>query len=268
MTDVPEVLAEFIVSEIRLARGAAGMTQDVFGRAAGYTASHVSAVENGTRALTVDFIRGADRALNTGGLFRRLATRLGAPSWFLRWLDAERTATQLRYFEPILIPGLLQTEHYARTVLRADDSLTDAEVEQLTAARMDRQKALTGDRPPQLVAVLDEGALRRSGDSFSGIMAQQIAHLRTMTELPHVHVLIIPATSGIHVGLSGPFALARSSEGQWVGHLENQLGGEAVDKDEDVAKLQVMWESVRNEALPRSASVDLLKEVETYHGPQ
>lgn len=163
---------------------------------------------------------------------------------------------------------MLQTEHYARTVLRTDDSLTDAEVEQLTAARMDRQKALTGDRPPQLVAVLDEGALRRTGDSFSGIMAQQIAHLRTMTELPHVHVLIIPATSGLHIGLSGPFALARSNEGQWVGHLENQLGGEAVDKDEDVAKLQVMWESVRNEALPRSASVDLLKEVETYHGPQ
>lgn len=268
MTDVPGPIADFIVSEIRRARGAAGLTQEAFGRAAGYTASHVSAVENGSRALTIDFIRGTDRALRTGGLFERLAAKLGTPSWFLPWLDAERTATQLRYFEPILIPGLLQTEHYARTVLRTDDSLSDGEVDQLTAARMERQKILTNDHPPQLVAVLDEGALRRTGDSFSGIMAQQIAHLISMTELPHVNVLIVPAATGIHIGLSGPFALARSTEGRWIGHLENQLGGEVVDKDDGVAKLHMMWESVRNEALPRNPSVDLLKEVETYHGPQ
>lgn len=201
------------------------MTQETFGRAAGYIASHVSNIESGSRALTIDFIPGADRALNTSGLFERMASKLGAPSWFVAWLDAERTATQLRYFEPILIPGLLQTESYARAVLRTDDSLSGSEVERLTAARMDRQKILTSQYPQQLVAVLDEGALRCTGRNFSGIMAEQIAHLITMTELPHVHVLVIPATSGIHIGLSGPIALARSNKGEWVGHLETSSAG-------------------------------------------
>ncbi|QOC90117.1 helix-turn-helix domain-containing protein [Micromonospora craniellae] len=270
MSDIPNPVATFIVGEIRRARGRSGMTQEAFGRSAGFSASHVSAVEGGTRALTSDFIRGADRALNNGGLFERLATKLGAPSWFLPWLDAERSATQLRYFEPNLIPGLLQVEHYARAVLRTVDSLTDDEVEQRVKGRMDRQAILTSERPPQFVAVLDEAALRRTGDDLGGIMAQQIAHLIALTELPHVHVHVhvIPLGSGLHVGLSGPFALARSAEGVWVGHLENQLGGDVVDKDDDVATLQARWESVRNEALPRRQSINLLKEVESHHGPQ
>ncbi|GIJ26507.1 transcriptional regulator [Micromonospora qiuiae] len=268
MPDIPNPVASFIVGEIRRARGGAGMTQEAFGRGAGFSASHVSAVEGGTRALTLDFIRGADRSLSNGGLFERLAVQLGAPSWFLPWLDAERGATQLRYFEPNLIPGLLQVEHYARAVLRAVDSLTDDEVEQRVKGRMDRQAILTGDRPPQFVAVLDEAALRHTGDGLGGIMAQQVAHLIALAELPHVHVHVIPLGSGLHVGLSGPFALARSREGIWVGHLENQLGGDVVDKDDDVATLQARWESVRNEALPRRQSIDLLKEVESHHGPQ
>ncbi|MBM0277579.1 helix-turn-helix domain-containing protein [Micromonospora tarensis] len=268
MGDVPSPLADFIVGEIRRARGASGMTQESFGRAAGFSASHVSAVESGTRALTMDFIKGTDRALNSGGLFERLATKFGAPSWFLPWLDAERRATQLRYFEPNLIPGLLQVEHYARTVLRTVESLTDEEVEQRVEARMSRQTILTGEHRPQFVAVLDEAAIRRTGDGLGGIMAQQVAHLVEMAELPHVHVHVIPIGSGLHIGLSGPFALARSDEGVWVGHLENQLGGEVIDKDDDVATLQARWESVRNEALPRRQSIDLLKEVESHHGPQ
>ncbi|MEU0550103.1 helix-turn-helix transcriptional regulator [Micromonospora sp. NPDC005979] len=268
MADVPSPLADFIVGEIRRARGASGMTQEAFGRAAGFSASHVSAVESGTRALTMDFIKGADRALRNGGLFERLAAKFGAPSWFLPWLDAEREATQLRYFEPNLIPGLLQVEHYARTVLRTDESLTDDEVEQRVQARMSRQSILTGERRPQFVAVLDEGTIRRTGDDLGGIMAQQIAHLVAMAELPHVHVHVIPAGAGLHIGLSGPFALARSKEGGWVGHLENQLGGDVIDKDDEVATLQARWESVRNEALPRRQSIDLLKEVESHHGPQ
>lgn len=107
MADLSSPIASFIVAEIRRARGSAGMTQEAFGRAAGYAASHVSSVENGTRALTIDFIRGGDRGLNNGGLFERMIEELGRPSWFLPWLDAERTATQLRCFQPSLIPGLL-----------------------------------------------------------------------------------------------------------------------------------------------------------------
>lgn len=169
MAEVPGPVAGFIVAEIRRARGAAGMTQEAFGKHAGFSASHVSAVEGGTRALTIDFIRGADRAVRNGGLFERMAAELGTPSWFRPWLDAERGATQLRYFEPNLIPGLLQIEHYARGVLRTVDSLTDDEVERRVSTRMDRQRILTGERPPQFVAVVDEAAIRRGGEGSGGL---------------------------------------------------------------------------------------------------
>ncbi|SCF09272.1 Helix-turn-helix [Micromonospora chokoriensis] len=82
MADLPHPLTAFIVGEIRRARGPAGMTQESFGRGAGFSASQVSAVESETRALTMDVIKGADRAFKNGGLFERMVAKLGAPSWY------------------------------------------------------------------------------------------------------------------------------------------------------------------------------------------
>ncbi|SCE82307.1 Helix-turn-helix domain-containing protein [Micromonospora haikouensis] len=261
MSDVPGPFADFIVSEIRRARGAAGMTQEAFGRGAGFSASHVSAVESGARALTMDFIRGADRALSTGGLFERLVTKLGAPSWFLPWLDAERSATQLRYFEPNLIPGILQTEVYARAVLRLDPKLTDDEVDRRVAARIQRQAILSREAPPQVVVVMDEGAVRRAGEGSEKLMGEQLQHLVACAERPNISVHVVPADVGLHAGLSGPLSLAHLLDGSWVGHLESQLGGDVVNRPADLDTLFERWEGVRNEALSRRQSLDLIKEV-------
>ncbi|MET8527475.1 helix-turn-helix transcriptional regulator [Micromonospora sp. NPDC005172] len=263
MADLPHSLAAFIVGEIRRARGAAGMTQEAFGRGAGFSASHVSAVEGETRALTMDFIKGADRALKNNGLFERMVAKLGAPSWFLPWLDAERVATQLRSWQPSLVPGLLQTEQYARAVIRCDDTLSEEEVDKRLAARLDRQAILTQPKAPQFVAVIGEEVLRRAGEDFRGIMAGQITHLTAMAERPNVSVHIVPGDVSMHAGLTGPFILARAADGKWVGQLENQLGGLVISGDDDVATLLSKWETIRNEALPRRQSTDLMKEVVT-----
>ncbi|WFE53556.1 helix-turn-helix transcriptional regulator [Micromonospora sp. WMMD1155] len=263
MADLPHPLAAFIVGEIRRARGAAGMTQESFGRGAGFSASHVSAVESETRALTMDFIKGADRAFKNGGLFERMVAKLGVPSWFLPWLDAERVATQLRSWQPSLVPGLLQTEHYARAVIRCDDTLSDEEVDKGLAARLDRQLILTQPKAPQFVAVIGEEVLRRAGEDFRAIMVGQITHLLAMIERPNISIHIIPVDVSMHAGLTGPFILARAADGKWVGQLENQLGGAVIDNDDDVATLLSKWETVRNEALPRRQSTDLMKEVVT-----
>ncbi|MGC4879186.1 helix-turn-helix domain-containing protein [Micromonospora sp. DT43] len=263
MADLPHPLAAFIVGEIRRARGASGMTQEAFGRGAGFSASHVSAVEGETRALTMDFIKGADRAFANGGLFERMVGKLGAPSWFLPWLDAERVATQLRSWQPSLVPGLLQTEQYARAVIRCDDTLSEDEVDKRLAARIDRQAILAQPKAPQFVAVIGEEVLRRAGEDFRGIMAGQITHLTAMAERPNVSVHIVPGDVSMHAGLTGPFILARAADGKWVGQLENQLGGLVVSNDDDVATLLSKWETIRNEALPRRQSTDLMKEVVT-----
>ncbi|WP_320065285.1 helix-turn-helix transcriptional regulator [Micromonospora sp. RTGN7] len=262
-----EQSADLIRGQLRRIRTVAGLNQEELGRRANYSASTVSAVETGTRPLDMPYVKRIDKVLDTGGLFEsllRMAEGEGLPSWFLPWLEAERTAKQLRYFNPTLIPGLLQTANYARTVLRFDDTRPEGEVEKQVTARLERQEILMRERPPQVIAVIDEAALRR----VDAIMGEQLAHLVKMAELPHVHIHLIPADAGLHVGLSGPLALARSAEGGWVGHMDNQLGGSVVDGEEGVATLLATWESVRGVALPRALSVSLVKEVESQHGPQ
>ncbi|WFE99876.1 helix-turn-helix transcriptional regulator [Micromonospora sp. WMMD964] len=263
MADLPHPLAAFIVGEIRRARGVAGMTQESFGRGAGFSASHVSAVESETRALTMDFIRGADRAFKNGGLFERMVGKLGAPSWFLPWLDAERTATQLRSFQPSLVPGLLQTESYGRAVIRCNETLSDDEVEKRLAHRMDRQTILTKANAPHFVAVIAEAVLRRASADFRDIMTGQIKQLTTLAERPNISVHVLPDEVSMHVGLTGPFSLARLPDYKWVAEMENQLGGVVIDRDDDVDTLMSRWEMVRSEALPRRQSLDLMQEVET-----
>ncbi|GIJ11111.1 Scr1 family TA system antitoxin-like transcriptional regulator [Micromonospora andamanensis] len=84
-----------------------------------------------------------------------MVEREGRPPWFLAWLDAERQARQLRVFQSVLIPALLQTEGYARAVIRCDDLLSDDE----GAQRVGRQAILDRPDPPQLIAVVDEANL-------------------------------------------------------------------------------------------------------------
>lgn len=257
----------FLREQLRRQRALRGMPQEEFGKRANYSASTVSAVETGTRPVDLPYATLADKILETGGLFESLfksAQRDSQPTWFKPWLDAERTATQLRYYHPTLIPGLLQTENYARALLRTEATRSEAEVEALVAARMERQELLRREDPPLFVVVMDESALRLR----EAIMGEQLAHLLRMAELSHVHLHVIPADAGLHVGLSGPIALAMSADGSWIGDLENQLAGLVVNDEESIATLLARWESVRSVALPRNLSIALLKEVESQHGPQ
>ncbi|MFG2054732.1 helix-turn-helix transcriptional regulator [Micromonospora sp. NPDC048930] len=266
-----ESTVDLVRAQLRRLRIAAGMSQEEFGKRVHNSGSQVSAVELGQRPLDKSFLARADEVLQTGGLLvslLKLAERDGEPVWFRPWLEAERAARQLRLFEPVLIPGLLQAENYARAVLRTDDTLSSDEVDRRVAARLERQAILTADNPPQVFVVLDERTLRQTSDGLSGIMAEQVAHLIALAEQPHVHIHVIPAATSLHIGSSGPFALARSADGGWVGHLENQLGGVVVDREDGVAALLARWEGVRNEALPRRQSSDLMKEVQSQHGPQ
>ncbi|SCG47600.1 helix-turn-helix domain-containing protein [Micromonospora halophytica] len=261
-----EPTAELIRAQLRRLRTNAELSQEEFGKLVHFSGSQVSAVELGQRPLDRFFLRRADEVLGTGGLLTsllKLAERDGQPSWFRPWLEAERNAQQLWCYHPTLVPGLLQTENYARTVIRGDDMLSDEEVDKRVAIRLDRQAVLDRPQPPKLVAVIEEAVLRRAGEEFRGVMAQQLVYLIERTERPHVSVHVIPSEVSTHVGLAGPFTLARGNDGGWVGYLENQLGGSTIDKDQDVATLIARWESVRSEALPQRQSTLLMKEVMT-----
>lgn len=261
-----EPTSELIRAQLRRLRLNAELSQEEFGKLVHYSGSQVSAVELGQRPLDRLFLTRADEVLNTGGLLMsllRMAERDGQPSWFRPWLDAERGARQLRCYQPTLIPGLLQTENYARAVIRTDGTISDEEVEKRLAVRMDRQAILSQPTPPTYVAVVEEGMLRRVDEEFRGIMTEQLVRLVELAARPHISIHVIPVETSIHIGLIGPLSLALGNDGGWVGHLEHQLGGAVVDRDDDVAILMTTWESVRSEALPHRQSTELLKDVVT-----
>ncbi len=91
-------------------------------------------------------------------------------------------------------------------------------------------------------------------------MSAQLLHLAACAERPNTSVHVVPADAGLHAGLSGPLSLAHLEDGSWVGHLESQLGGDVVDRPAELDTLFERWESIRNEALSRRQSLDLIKE--------
>lgn len=253
----------FLREQLRRARQARGLSQEELGRLINYSSSQVSAIELGDRPVTPDYLARVDAVLDTGGLFATMLELIrfhAAPDWFRPWEEIEREATALRWCEATAIPGLLQTEGYARAMLSVGGELTAEEVEARVVTRLARQAVLTGDSRPQFVAVLDEQALRRQvGDR--AVMREQLTHLLTVGAEPNVQVRVVPAEAPWHTGLGGSFILARLASGAELIHLDNQLRGQTVDSPNDVAALERRWETVTGEALPRRQSARLIEEV-------
>jgi transcriptional regulator with XRE-family HTH domain len=257
---------QFFGAELRRARAGAGLSQDQLGQRLGYSGAQVGKVEMGERAPSQDFAQGCDQAFpESGGLFRRiyeLARRWdgGYPSWFAEWIDSERRATSLRSWEPLLIPGLLQTADYARAVLAADPETAEDELDELVAARLERQAIFDRAEPPALWAVLDEAILHRLVGSRK-IMYDQLLHLADTSCRSNITVQIVPAEIGAHAGLLGGFAIANFGNAAGTVYMESPDHGQTTEVPSIVGRLSLTFDTLRAEALPRGASRDLIGKV-------
>jgi DNA-binding XRE family transcriptional regulator len=257
----------FFGAELRRGRIAAGLSQDQLGARIGYSGAQVGKVETGERAPSQDFAAGCDKALpEVGGLFMRiyeLARRWdgGYPSWFTGWLEAERRATSLRTWEPLLIPGLLQTAEYARALFVAWRSAdNDDQLEQLVTARMERQQIFERPSPPALWAIIDEGVLHRCIGSAK-IMYDQLGHLAACSDRQRVTIQVMPSAVGAHVGLLGAFAIANFDGAGSTVYMESPDQGQTTEVPSVVAKVGDTFDTLRAEALPRGSSQDLIRRV-------
>ncbi|MER5333095.1 helix-turn-helix transcriptional regulator [Micromonospora sp. NPDC002717] len=255
---------DLLAGELRRLRTERGLSQEELARRINYSGSLVGMVEIGRRTPSLDFVRRADEALDSGGLLGRILPLVSvetAPAWFRPWVAVEQEAATLWWFEISVLPGLLQTEGYARAVLSDGGLVPDSEVEERVTARIQRQQILHRAQPPQLVAVLDETILRRPVADRFGVMREQLDHLIELGAHPHIHLHVIPAEVGVHAGVAGPFILAGYADGGWVAHLDSPLRAQVLDRAEEIASLHRRWESVRSEALPRRQSLTLMQEV-------
>ncbi len=207
----PSPMLELFGEELKIARDAAGLSQSQLGEQINYSSAMVGKIEQTERRPSPDFARRCDKVLNTNGLFGRIQRRLSRDTliaWFREWAAIEQEATALRGFEPLYVPGLLQTEAYARAVLSGSGLLSPGHVEQQVSARLDRQDILTREEPPLLTVVIDESVLRRPVGGPT-VMREQLAHLvKVGTALPRVRIHVVPQAVGAYAGLDGPFVMA------------------------------------------------------------
>ena len=153
------------------------------------------------------FVQLAEEA-NQPGWWQRFHDIL--PGWFSMYVSLEGAAALIRQYEPHFVPGIMQTEDYARGVLRsgAIGQTKPEDIERHVALRMRRQELLTRDDAPHIWAVMDETALRRPVGSPQAMRAQ-VERLLEVMRLPHVTLQVLEFTSGPHPGTYGPFVLFR-----------------------------------------------------------
>jgi len=185
------------------------------------------------------------------------------PSWFEAYVGLEEAATGIRAYEIQFVPGLLQTEDYARAVtLLGHGSAPADEVERRVKLRMARQGLLTSQQPPHLWVVLDEAVLRRSVGR-PGVMRGQLKHLLEATERPNVTIQIVPFLAGGHAAAGGPFSILRFAEFDLpdVVYLEQLTSALYLDKRDTVEHYLAVMERLCLEASPAAASAKAISEI-------
>jgi transcriptional regulator with XRE-family HTH domain len=255
-------LLAFFGAELRRRRAAAGMSQEQLGHAINYSAALVGRVEIGERVPSPDFARRCDEALSADGLFAHLRDSMNSdvhayPTWFWEFVEREREATSIREFNALAVPGLLQTEEYARALFRAGRPAdSDEEIGQLVVARLERQRILDRPKPPMLWAVMDEGVLRRPVGGPE-IFRDQLAHLARACKRPGTVLQVMPFSAGAHAGLLGEFILL-GQPGRDLAYTESVESARLIEQPDEVAAFNLVFDMIRAVALSPEVSLDFL----------
>ncbi|MEI5098806.1 helix-turn-helix transcriptional regulator [Streptomyces sp. PmtG] len=254
--------------ELRRMREASGLKQAELAGCVFCTPSLVGQVETARKVPTRDFSERLDAALGTDGTFSRLVglvLRSQLPSWFQPYAEMEARATYISAFQCQVVYGLLQTEEYARAVLGADypDSLDD-----LVAARLERQRILARERPPVLWVVLDEAVLYREIGGRD-VMRDQLAHLLTFQGRPWAEIQVLPFSAGQHPATRGSFNLLRFEDDPDIFYAESYDIGHMTANPQVIRERSVSYARLQAAALSVEDSAALIARVmEERYGDQ
>lgn len=216
--------------------------------------TNISRIENGKYPLSPKMRRAVERVLSLGAID-------GYETWFMSYLEIEQQATALVNWEPLVVPGLLQTERYARAMARAGrPGDSDAEVEQLVAGRIARQSIWQREQPPppMFTAIIGEAVLRQMVGSAE-VMRAQLEHLiATTRNNPRVTVQVMPFSFQAHPGMLGPFVLASVERPRDVAYLDNAMEGRPTERAKHVARLSLLCDTLMKEALSPGDSAGMI----------
>ncbi len=205
------------------------------------------------RSDLLELARGADDQ----GWLRQYQSAL--PGEYSAYISFEAEARSVRNYESLFIPGLLQTEDYARAVITGVwPTATEAEVEQLVQARLDRQQLLSDDEPLELWAVIDEAVVRRLVGGPK-VMQAQVAHLIEMAHQANVTVQVIPFGAGAHPGMPGSFVYMEFKDpaDSDLVYIDTMAGDLFLETEADLRRYGSMFDHLRATALSPNESVSL-----------
>ncbi len=209
-------------------------------------------------------VRGTLLDLQKQGKERGWWARFGQlPGPYSMYIGLESAATEVKNFELAAIPGLLQTEDYARALLTAQGLLSDpAQIEKRVQVRLARQACLTEEPRLNLWTILDEGALRRQIGG-KAVMREQLDHLITVNKLLNVTVQVLPFTEGGHPGTLGSIAILEFPENVHspVAYVESLAGDAYMEKEDDLRRATMVFTRMHAAALSASKSAELIATV-------
>jgi transcriptional regulator with XRE-family HTH domain len=255
---------DYFAAELKAQRAQRGWTQVELGKKIGYSDSFISDVERGERLASLDFALACDREFGMPGTFERwqeISKRAAYPSFFAPVIPFEQEAVRIHGWELGAVPGLLQTEDYARALIRATRPQDGTEaVERLVTARIERQEVLRKDDPPRLWYVIDEGVIRRIVGSGQ-VMTAQVDHLISSARTPGIVLQVFPFAAGDHAGTDGPIAIYEFASRPTVCYAECNRGGRIVEDRPEVTEMITTLNMIRASALSPRATLDVLTKI-------
>lgn len=275
----PTVRRILLGSQLRRLREDKGITREDAGYHIRASESKISRLELGrvgfkerdvADLLTLYDVTGEDerapllelaREANKPGWWHNFSDIL--PNWFQPYIGLEEAAKMIRTYEVQFVPGLLQTEEYARAVIVQGSRGTPSEVvERRVSVRMNRQKLLTKPGAPKLWVVIDEAALRRPIGGPK-VMRGQLEHLIALTDHPNLTLQVMPFRFGAHAAEGGAFSILRFPEADLpdVVYLEQLTGAVYVDKREEVDRYMEAMDRLAVDSTPPATTARSLSRI-------
>lgn len=250
---------------VQALREHAGLSREDFAERVRFSKHTVASVELGRRMADPAFVERAEEELGNTGALRKAAGHLarqpGLAAWFRQWARMEATAIALYTYECRLIPGLLQTEAYARTLFTNQlPPLDDDQIEAQWVARSARQRLLR-ERPNTAFGfILEEQVFLRQTGSWE-ITRGLIDHVLEIAALRNVEIQIMPQVQETHAGLDGPMQLLETPENRTFAYSEGQESGQLIADPKVVSMLQMRYARMRSQALTLKDSASLLQRI-------
>ncbi|MFE2509832.1 Scr1 family TA system antitoxin-like transcriptional regulator [Streptomyces naganishii] len=254
---------EFFGAELKRRREDAALTQVELGARVFVSGGYIGQFEQAIRKPQLDVAQRIDEVLQTDGIFERLCRKLiddpRYADYFAHVVELERLATRICEFAPTVVPGLLQTQEYARAVtIAANPFKTDEYVDEIVTARLERSRILDDAARPEYWVTLHENVLRIPVGG-PGAMAEQLERIARLMRERTAVVTVLPYAAGAHAAMGGMLQLMEFQDAPPVAYTETSFSGTLVDEPAVVKRAHRAYDLLRVATLSPEASLAMVE---------